>query len=398
MPNYTDNYNLIKPKKEENYDVNETTNNNMDIIDSELYKRVQKVPGKGLSSNDFTNEYIKKINQMGEAKRGFTFTPSVSEEGIISWTNDGELDNPNPVNIKGPQGAIGPQGPQGVQGEQGIQGIQGPQGLTGPANNITIGTVTKGDEAQASITGQAPNQILNLTLPKGDKGDDGAQGEKGETGETGPANTLSIGSVTSGETASATITGDAPNQTLNLILPKGEKGESGPQGATGPANTLSIGIVSSGTSPDATITGQAPNQVLNLVLPKGEDGNLQYETLYNNLNGSNPPLDNYVYFSGNTTDYKRLLICFELPNGIRRSIIWNQVFKFSVYELQTFWYTEISNHNSNPPEITEYFLEFELYTTFIELKKAGKIVNRQTISSNDNDKPKIVEVIGLEPI
>lgn len=344
MPNYTDNYNLIKPKKEENYDVNETTNNNMDIIDSELYKRVQKVPGKGLSSNDFTNEYIKKINQMGEAKRGFTFTPSVSEEGIISWTNDGELDNPNPVNIKGPQGAIGPQGPQGVQGEQGIQGIQGPQGLTGPANNITIG------------------------------------------------------SVTSGETASATITGDAPNQTLNLILPKGEKGESGPQGATGPANTLSIGIVSSGTSPDATITGQAPNQVLNLVLPKGEDGNLQYETLYNNLNGSNPPLDNYVYFSGNTTDYKRLLICFELPNGIRRSIIWNQVFKFSVYELQTFWYTEISNHNSNPPEITEYFLEFELYTTFIELKKAGKIVNRQTISSNDNDKPKIVEVIGLEPI
>lgn len=108
MPNYTDNYNLIKPKKEENYDVNETTNNNMDIIDSELYKRVQKVPGKGLSSNDFTNEYIKKINQMGEAKRGFTFTPSVSEEGIISWTNDGELDNPNPVNIKGPQGAIGP--------------------------------------------------------------------------------------------------------------------------------------------------------------------------------------------------------------------------------------------------------------------------------------------------
>lgn len=233
MPNYTDNYNLIKPKKEENYDVNETTNNNMDIIDSELYKRVQKVPGKGLSSNDFTNEYIKKINQMGEAKRGFTFTPSVSEEGIISWENDGELENPAPVNIKGPQGAIGPQGPQGIQGEQGVQGVQGPQGLTGPANNITIGTVTKGDEAQASITGQAPNQILNLTLPKGDKGNDGAQGEKGETGATGPANILSIGTVNSGEIASATITGNAPNQTLNLTLPRGEKGDKGDKGDSG---------------------------------------------------------------------------------------------------------------------------------------------------------------------
>lgn len=150
MPNYTENYNLIKPKKEENYDVNETTNNNMDIIDNELYKRVQKIPGKGLSSNDFTNEYIKKINQMGEAKRGFTFTPSVSEEGIISWENDGELENPAPVNIKGPQGETG---------------------ATGPANILSIGIVNSGETASATITGEAPNQTLNLTLPRGEKGD-----------------------------------------------------------------------------------------------------------------------------------------------------------------------------------------------------------------------------------
>ena len=44
-------------------------------------------------------------------------------------------------------------------------------------------------------------------------------------GPTGPANTLSIGYVTSGEQASANIMGDAPNQTLNLTLPKGEKGD-----------------------------------------------------------------------------------------------------------------------------------------------------------------------------
>ena len=36
---------------------------------------------------------------------GVTFTPSVSEAGVISWTNDGEEENPDPVNIMGPTGA-----------------------------------------------------------------------------------------------------------------------------------------------------------------------------------------------------------------------------------------------------------------------------------------------------
>lgn len=35
---------------------------------------------------------------------GVTFTPSVSEEGVLSWTNDGGLPNPESVNIKGPPG------------------------------------------------------------------------------------------------------------------------------------------------------------------------------------------------------------------------------------------------------------------------------------------------------
>lgn len=38
---------------------------------------------------------------------GVTFTPSVSPEGELSWSNDGGLDNPEPVNIKGPTGEPG---------------------------------------------------------------------------------------------------------------------------------------------------------------------------------------------------------------------------------------------------------------------------------------------------
>ena len=36
--------------------------------------------------------------------KGATFTPSVDENGNLSWTNDGELENPETVNIKGPIG------------------------------------------------------------------------------------------------------------------------------------------------------------------------------------------------------------------------------------------------------------------------------------------------------
>lgn len=40
-------------------------------------------------------------------KDGTTFTPSVSQDGVISWTNDGDKPNPTAVNIKGPQGSTG---------------------------------------------------------------------------------------------------------------------------------------------------------------------------------------------------------------------------------------------------------------------------------------------------
>ena len=151
----------------------------------------------------------------------------------------------------GPVGPIGPRGEKGETGEQGLQGIQGPKGNTGDTGPMG---------------------------PVGPQGERGEKGDKGDIGPTGPANTLSIGAVTKGDDASATITGTAPNQTLNLVLPKGDKGDkgdtgnTGATGATGPANTLSIGVVQSGATADATITGTSPNQTLNLVLPKGDKG------------------------------------------------------------------------------------------------------------------------------
>ena len=47
---------------------------------------------------------------------GVTFTPSVSEDGDLSWTNDGGLANPETVNLKGPKGDTGAKGDPGPAG------------------------------------------------------------------------------------------------------------------------------------------------------------------------------------------------------------------------------------------------------------------------------------------
>ena len=91
--------------------------------------------------------------------------------------------------------------------------------------SVTVTTLPAGSSATATY--DKSTGTLALGIPRGSKGDTGA------TGATGPANVLTIGSVTSGKVASATITGEAPNQVLNLVLEKGEQGEQGKQGIQG---------------------------------------------------------------------------------------------------------------------------------------------------------------------
>lgn len=63
MAEYTTHYNLKKPAKNENYNI-DVANENNDIIDEKLYGKVDKKAGKDLSTNDFTNEYKKKLDSL----------------------------------------------------------------------------------------------------------------------------------------------------------------------------------------------------------------------------------------------------------------------------------------------------------------------------------------------
>lgn len=83
------------------------------------------------------------------------FVPSVSTEGVLSWTNKAGLTNPASVNIKGAKGD------------------------TGTAASITIGSVTTGAAgSNASVTnsGTASEVVLDFMLPRGKDGKDGKDG------------------------------------------------------------------------------------------------------------------------------------------------------------------------------------------------------------------------------
>lgn len=63
MAEYTTHYNLKKPAKNENYNI-DVANENNDIMDEKLYGKVDKKAGKDLSTNDFTNEYKEKLDAL----------------------------------------------------------------------------------------------------------------------------------------------------------------------------------------------------------------------------------------------------------------------------------------------------------------------------------------------
>lgn len=147
------------------------------------------------------------------------FVPSVSSDGVLSWTNRAGLANPASVNIKGDKGDKGDTGAQGIQGvkgdkgdkgdqgqqgEQGLQGIQGPQGIQGAAGTaatITIGNVTTsapGTSASVTNRGTSSAAVLDFVLPKGK---DGANG-----------------GVTVDSTLSSTSTNPVQNKVINAAL------------------------------------------------------------------------------------------------------------------------------------------------------------------------------------
>ena len=114
---------------------------------------------------------------------GTPFTPSVSSTGVLSWTNNGSLANPASVNIKGPQGE---RGLQGIQGPAGTQGAKGETGARGANGTTFTPTVSSAGVLSWSNNGGLNNPTsVNIKGPQGERGATGAQGPQGVKGDAG---------------------------------------------------------------------------------------------------------------------------------------------------------------------------------------------------------------------
>lgn len=102
--------------------------------------------------------------------RGITFTPVVDSKGNISWSNDGGLENPQTVNITGPQGDTGAKGDVGPQGEKGEVGGAGPKGDKGTTFIPSVDA--DGNISWSNTDGLVNPETANIKGPKGDKGSD----------------------------------------------------------------------------------------------------------------------------------------------------------------------------------------------------------------------------------
>ena len=222
---------------------------------------------------------------------GSTSTGNAGTNANVTMTDSNNVYTLNFVIPKGEKGDIG------AAGTKGQDGAKGADGITPTLKVGTVTTLAAGSNATVTMSKNNNEYTLNFGIPKGNKGDTGASGSSGEATVVNP--TITIGTVTNGDTASATITGDSPNYTLNLVLPKGakgdkgdtgaagidgakgdkgdkgEKGDTGANGTDGVTPTLSIGTVTTGaagSSASVTMGGTAPSYVLNFTIPKGDKG------------------------------------------------------------------------------------------------------------------------------
>lgn len=153
--------------------------------------------------------------QGAKGETGAVYTPSVSAGGTISWTNNGGLQNPTSVNIKGPKGDTG---------------------ATGATPNITASATTLAPGSQATVTkgGTAEVPTLTFGIPQGMQGETGPQGNPGVNATITSAS-ATIDNTVGTPAVQVTLGGTESARTFAFAFTalKGATGDTGPQGAPG---------------------------------------------------------------------------------------------------------------------------------------------------------------------
>ena len=185
----------------------------------------------------------------GAAGRGVASITAEGAQATVTYT-DGTAST-----LTLPRGPAGEPGRDGVDGEPGADGRDGRDGQDGRTPALSW-------QGTALAVDGVPGP--DLRGPAGKDGRAGVDGSAGRDGAPGPAPSIKIGTVTSGATPSATITGTSPDLTLGLVLPKGDRGDKGETGAPGVVSSASSYILVGPGRPDTpsttggVITGSEP--------------------------------------------------------------------------------------------------------------------------------------------
>lgn len=166
-----------------------------------IYDKTTWEPGDILTAEEL-NKSEKAIEYLVRTQKAKAiYYPEVSENGMLSWTNDLEYDNPEPMNVMGPQGPVGPQGEQGPQGNDGTSiKILGTEPTKEALDYYHLATAQLGDSyvVDGSVyvfSGEEFVDVGPMQGPKGDKGDKGDKLTYNDLTEADKAN-LTYGFVT----------------------------------------------------------------------------------------------------------------------------------------------------------------------------------------------------------
>ena len=217
-----------------------------------------------------------KLSFQAEIPRGVTFTPSVSDAGEISWTNDGGLTNPVTKSIKGQKGDTGVSfagieyTPSTASGGNNTFKVKYSNGTTGTENyNIRNGIdITSVEEVSSDVDGG----INSITFVKSDGTKVGPvnvkNGSKGSTG-TIKSVTATVDANVGTPQVTAKVEGDPSNADISFAF-KNLKGKPGEISAV----TATVG----NTSVDE---GEPSCQVITSGTPE----NRSFEFAFNNIVG-----------------------------------------------------------------------------------------------------------------
>lgn len=229
MATYTTNLGLKKPEGTD-YVLIGDINGNMDTVDSTIGKPTQletaqktslvaainevrsgalKAPYIGENGHwfvwdsaigQFTDTGIAAPGPEGpegaQGPRGYTYIPAISSDGVVSWTNDGDLENPAPVDVSGPQG---PQGPAGqitdvtatIDNTSGNPQVDVKLGGTPEQRTISLAFTglrgVDGQGAVGSVNGVLPDNTGNVEIEAGDILPVGIEGQVLTQTADGPA-------------------------------------------------------------------------------------------------------------------------------------------------------------------------------------------------------------------